>query len=64
MQTDPLLTPAQVATLLQVKVTTLEAWRSRRTGPNWIRLGEGKRAAIRYQQSAIDTYLQEQGAKP
>ena len=55
---DRLLTPPQVAEILRVNVTTLEAWRGRRIGPAWIKLGDGKRGAIRYRQSEIDAYLQ------
>ena len=52
-----LLTPAQVADLLQVTTDTLEAWRGKRIGPAWIKLGEGKRSPVRYRQADIDNYL-------
>lgn len=56
---DTLLTPPQVAEILQVTTSTLETWRSKRSGPAWIKLGEGKRSAIRYRQSEIEKYLKQ-----
>lgn len=61
--TDPILTPKQVAELLQVHVGTLEKWRSHQTGPKWMRLGEGKRAAIRYRTSDINAYIDSAASK-
>ncbi len=57
--TQELLTPAQVADLLQVKLETLEAWRGKRTGPAWLKLGDGKRCPVRYRRSDVDAYLKE-----
>ena len=57
MTTTDLLTPKQVADMLQVKTDTLEAWRGKRTGPAWIKLGDGKRSPVRYRQADIDNYL-------
>lgn len=61
MTTD-LLTPQQVADLLQVKTDTLEAWRGKRQGPAWIKLGDGKRSPVRYRRADIETYLKERQA--
>ena len=55
--TQDLLTPTQVADLLQVKIDTLEAWRGKRIGPAWIKLGEGKRSPVRYRRTDVDSYL-------
>ena len=57
--TQDLLTPQQVADLLQVKTDTLEAWRGKRVGPAWIKLGDGKRCPVRYLRSDVDAYLKE-----
>lgn len=57
--TDHLLTPKEVADLLRVSPATLEAWRQTQTGPKWVKLGEGKRAPVRYRKSDIDAYLSE-----
>lgn len=56
MTTD-LLTPQQVADLLQVKTDTLEAWRGKRIGPSWIKLGDSKRSPVRYRRADVDAYL-------
>lgn len=55
--TQDLLTPQQVADLLQVKTDTLEAWRGKRVGPAFIKLGDGKRSPVRYRKADIETYL-------
>jgi predicted DNA-binding transcriptional regulator AlpA len=60
--TQDLLTPQQVADLLQVKTDTLEAWRGKRTGPAWIKLGDGKRSPVRYRKADIDAYLKARSA--
>jgi len=52
-----LLTPKQVADLLQVKPDTLEAWRGKRVGPTWVKLGDGKRSPVRYRRQDIEDYL-------
>jgi hypothetical protein len=52
-----LLTPQQVADMLGVKTDTLEAWRGKRVGPAWVKLGDSKRSPVRYSQKVIDDYL-------
>jgi len=54
---EQLLTPKQVADLLQIHVGTLEAWRGRLEGPKWMKLGTGSRAPVRYKQADVDQYL-------
>ena len=55
-QPDHLLTTVEVANRWNIKPNTLEGARSRGTGPKFIRLGTGKRAAIRYRFSDIVAY--------
>jgi len=55
--TQDLLTPQQVADLLQVKTDTLEAWRGKRIGPTWLKLGDSKRSPVRYRRADVDAYL-------
>lgn len=54
---EQLLTPKQVAELLQIHVGTLEAWRGRLEGPKWMKLGAGSRAPVRYKRADVDQYL-------
>jgi Helix-turn-helix domain len=55
--TQDLLTPQQVADLLQVKTDTLEAWRGKRIGPTWLKLGDSKRSPVRYRRADVEAYL-------
>ncbi|WP_371826994.1 helix-turn-helix transcriptional regulator [Microvirga sp. VF16] len=52
-----LLTTENVAELLGVAPATLIWWRSQKQGPNWLRLGRGTRAPIRYRPEAIEAYI-------
>ncbi len=60
--TEELLTPKEAAALLRVSTDTLEGWRAKRTGPAWVKLGDGKRAPVRYRRSDIDAYLKDRQA--
>lgn len=59
MQNETLLTPAEAAKLLRVSTDTLEAWRAKRKGPTWVKLGDGIRAPVRYHRADIERYLEE-----
>lgn len=59
---DDLLTPREVALQLKVSLDTLENWRGLRTGPKWMKLGEGIRAPVRYRRGEIKRYLSEREA--
>ncbi|MFY8038889.1 MAG: helix-turn-helix transcriptional regulator [Bosea sp. (in: a-proteobacteria)] len=56
MSTD-LLTPKEAAALLRVSTDTLEAWRAKRKGPPWTKLGDGQRAHVRYTRAGIEEFL-------
>lgn len=45
---DPLLTPDEMANAINVSVSHLANLRSQGRGPDFIRLGDGPRAAVRY----------------
>lgn len=60
---EKLLTPKQVAEILQIHVGTLEAWRGRLEGPKWMKLGAGSRAPVRYKQGDVDQYLHDAAGK-
>lgn len=51
-----LLTPDEVAALLQVPVATLAQWRHRRTGPDFKRVGRH----VRYAPEAVESWLADQ----
>lgn len=54
-----MLTPTQAAEQLGVKPTTLESWRARRIGPEYVKLGDRPTSPIRYSQEVISAYLRE-----
>jgi hypothetical protein len=56
-QTIDLLTPEQVADMLQVHPGTLENWRVRGEGPAFLKLGSKRRSPIRYRRQDIDDWL-------
>jgi hypothetical protein len=60
--TFELLTPQQVADLLQVTTDTLEGWRAKRIGPAWVKLGDGLRSPVRYYRQDINDYLESRKA--
>lgn len=52
-----LLTGRQAAGYLNVPLKTLERWRYERTGPDFVKLGNGKRSAVRYRRSDLEEYI-------
>lgn len=50
-----LLKPLEVADFLCVSVQTLAGWRSKRRGPEWIRMSHKE---IRYAQAAVEQFVQ------
>lgn len=52
-----LLTPKQVAQILAVDPRTLQAWRLRKQGPAFVRLGTH---TVRYRQSDIEAFISKQ----
>lgn len=56
-QTKELLTQEQVAELLQIHPGTLENWRMRGEGPQFIKLGNKRRSPIRYWRDAVEDWL-------
>lgn len=54
MQT--LMTPDEVAALLQVPVATLAQWRHRGTGPLYRRIGRH----VRYEREHVETWIEAQ----
>jgi excisionase family DNA binding protein len=58
-KTEPLLTTEEVASLLQIPVATVKAWRAHGKGPRGHRVGRH----IRYFRADVDAWL-EQRADP
>lgn len=56
--TRKLLTNTEAATMLGLKPTTLEIWRTRGKGPKFIKLGASKQAPIRYSEAVIIAWLE------
>lgn len=56
-----LLKPTEVAERLGVKLSTLEAWRARGTGPYlpFVKLGEGRGGLVRYRDTDVDRVVAE-----
>jgi excisionase family DNA binding protein len=50
----PAMTEQEVARRLRLSVATLRAWRHRRRGPRYVRLGR----AVRYLVSDVDQFVQ------
>ena len=57
-QITELLTQAQAAQMLNVPARSLERWRCEGTGPDFVKLGDGKRGTVRYHRRALETYIQ------
>lgn len=56
MQTS-LLTQRDTATRLNVSERTLEGWRLRGGGPQFVRLGTGSRRLVRYRSEDLDRWV-------
>jgi excisionase family DNA binding protein len=52
-----LLSPSQAAQLLNVPVRTLDGWRNRRIGPDYLKVGRH----VRYRRTDLATWLDTQG---
>jgi excisionase family DNA binding protein len=56
----PMLTPAEVATILAVPQGTLTTWRQNGSGPRWVRVGRH----VRYARAELERWLREQTLAP
>lgn len=54
-----LLKEADVATQLGVSMPTLRSWRCRGIGPNFVKMGAGKKAPVRYSSSDLEQFIAE-----
>lgn len=53
-----LLTPQEVAKILQIPVGTLGQWRYRRIGPPYLKIGHH----VRYKSDALEAWINDQAA--
>jgi hypothetical protein len=60
---DPLemLTPEAVSELLKIHVGTLKNWRLTKTGPQYVKIGDGPKPHIRYPRQAVLDWIAKQG---
>ena len=54
---DELLDNEQTAALLGIKPNTLEIWRHKGKGPEFLKLGDTPQAPVRYRRSGIEEWL-------
>ena len=57
MKTPDLLSRQETASILGLATATLEAWASAGIGPEFIKLGTGRSARVRYPRSGIERFL-------
>jgi excisionase family DNA binding protein len=57
-ETEPLMTPQEVADFLAMPVLTLQTWRAKRTGPRVYRVGRH----VRYRREDVEAWLEKQQA--
>ena len=57
---DDLLDNEQTAALLGIKPNTLEIWRCKGRGPEFVKMGDAAQAPVRYRRSAITDWLARQ----
>ena len=57
--TDKLLNPKETAEYLGLSVSWLTKWRSRGSGPAYVKIGSGARGRIRYRESDLRTFIEE-----
>jgi len=56
---DELLDNEQTAALLGIKPNTLEIWRCKGKGPEFVKMGDTPQAPVRYQRSEVSRWLRE-----
>jgi hypothetical protein len=54
MTAHTVLTPEKVAKILHVAPRTLQEWRIKKQGPNWIKMGGG----VRYLEEDINIFIE------
>lgn len=62
--TRRLLTREEAAEYMAVSTATLARWASERTGPPFVKLGNGQTGGVRYAVEAIDEFIAERTKAP
>ena len=55
--TSALFTTKELSALLKIPEQTLRQWRCAGTGPDYIKLGVGSKAAVRYTRKDVEDYI-------
>ena len=55
---DELLTSAETAALLGIKTNTLEIWRTKGHGPEFLKLGPAPQAPVRYRRRDVALFIE------
>jgi hypothetical protein len=61
---NEMLTGAEIEAEFNLKANTLRQWRYNGVGPEYIRLGEGRRGHILYKRSVLEAWLAQQTVHP
>lgn len=56
---DELLTSAETAALIGIKLNTLEIWRGQGKGPKFIKLGTAPQSPVRYRQADVAAWIEQ-----
>ncbi len=59
-----LMSPDEVAKHMGVSVYTLKGWRRERKGPEYVKLGEGPNATVRYPRESLRRFLADNTITP
>lgn len=54
-----LVTDTLAANFLGIKPSTMRSWRCRGVGPNYVKLGHGKKAAVRYDLRDLAQFIEQ-----
>lgn len=61
---EVMLTSKQTAELCGVKLNTLQKWRTRGTGPKYVKFGGANSAAIRYPREDVEAFIKARTVNP
>ena len=56
---DDMLNSAETAAILGIKINTLEIWRIRGNGPEYVKLGTDARSPVRYRRADVIAWIEQ-----